>query len=134
MQPLQQNSPPKTRLLYLDGLRGFAALMVVLFHFWGGAGNPAWPVRLTSTLTVDLLSPIGGLGGSRTSLFFVLSGFLLYLPFARRETLTESGQAPTKSEETFFSWLQRRIRRLALPYYAGYPARSCDNPGHFLFR
>jgi peptidoglycan/LPS O-acetylase OafA/YrhL len=69
-----------SRLLYLDGLRGFAALMVVLFHLWGGAGHPTWPVRLAPfvpQVTVDLLSPIGALGGSRVSLFFVLSGFLL---------------------------------------------------------
>lgn len=103
---------PAPRLLYLDGLRGIAAAMVVLYHFWGSAGGPSWPVSLTPTVSVDLLSPIGALGGSRVSLFFVLSGFLLYLPFARREL-----QADDKSE-TLLSWLVRRLRRIALPYYA----------------
>lgn len=105
----------KQRLLYLDGIRGFAALMVVLYHVWISAGSPAWRVHLfllAPTVTVDLLSPIEACGGSRVSLFFVLSGFLLYLPFVRRNGV------PEREQESFASWLGRRFRRLAPPYYA----------------
>ncbi len=118
-------APTKSRLLYADGLRGFAALMVVLFHLWIGAGSPSLPVRvgpLAPNVSVDLLSPIGALGGSRISLFFVLSGFLLYLPFARRDMGARENQNPSATKTpTLFAWLVRRLRRLAPAYYAAIP-------------
>jgi peptidoglycan/LPS O-acetylase OafA/YrhL len=112
--------PAPARLTYLDGLRGLAALMVVLFHMWEASGSPRLPLRLAApgpaglpNVTVDLLSPIGAMGGSRVSLFFVLSGFLLYLPFASPRRSGGGAAA-----ETLWGWLRRRFRRLAPAYYA----------------
>jgi peptidoglycan/LPS O-acetylase OafA/YrhL len=125
-------------LVYLDGLRGFAALMVVLFHFWGGAGYPSWFVHLTPNVTVDLMSPVGALGGSRVSLFFVLSGFLLYLPFARRDADESDGGSESRNRnqhpperETLVAWLWRRLRRLAPPYYVAILLALLPNVGTF---
>jgi peptidoglycan/LPS O-acetylase OafA/YrhL len=69
----------KGRLHALDGLRGLAALGVVLLHVWmyTGANNP------DKNLTTDLW-----MGELRVCvlLFFVLSGFLLAQPFVAGRT------------------------------------------------
>lgn len=107
MTDRKPNIPPFSRIAYLDGLRGFAALMVVLFHYWTGAKKPDLAVSL-GPIHVNLLAPMEYFGGARVSLFFVLSGFLLYLPFARdADRYIPLG-----------SWLWQRFRRVAPPYYA----------------
>jgi peptidoglycan/LPS O-acetylase OafA/YrhL len=96
-----------SRIRYLDGLRGFAALMVVLFHYWTAAKKPSLILPIGS-IRPDLLAPLEYFGGARVSLFFVLSGFLLYLPFAR----------DGDRHVTLGGWLWQRFRRVAPPYYA----------------
>ena len=59
----------------LTGLRGIAAAWVVLFHLWQLAGAQ----RVTS-LGLDI-TPLFSCGFLGVDLFFVLSGFLLGLPF-----------------------------------------------------
>lgn len=102
-------SNARSRILYLDGLRGFAALMVVLFHYWMAAKKPTF-IFLFGTMPLDLFAPIEYFGGARVSLFFVLSGFLLYLPFARDED----------RRVALGRWLWQRFRRVAPPYYAAF--------------
>ena len=64
------------RLSGIEGLRGIAALLIVVDHVWRFS-SPT-PGLLGSYRTVDLLSALAvGL-----TLFFTLSGFLLYRPFA----------------------------------------------------
>ena len=53
----------------LDGVRGFAAAMVFVYHYGGGAQSSSLPVRLIGSLT--------HFGWAGVSLFFVLSGFLI---------------------------------------------------------
>lgn len=65
---------PLRHLAGVDGLRGIAALSVLLFHVQR-AFNP-------STRNLPILNEIPFLTHGVT-LFFVLSGFLLYLPYAR---------------------------------------------------
>ena len=62
---------PKTRVPELDGLRGLAILMVVVFHYISQEG--AAP---TGGVT-HYLQRLGILGWSGVDLFFVLSGFLI---------------------------------------------------------
>jgi len=64
----------------LTGLRGVAALLVFLFHY--EALNPG--IRLDRLVPVvgNVLQFPFGLGFAGVDLFFVLSGFLLTLPFA----------------------------------------------------
>jgi peptidoglycan/LPS O-acetylase OafA/YrhL len=64
------SSNAQARIPELDGLRGFAVLMVVSIHYFydPGAPFPAYLHRLQSLL---------GLGWTGVDLFFVLSGFLI---------------------------------------------------------
>jgi len=64
-------SVPENRFLFIDGLRAFAALAVVLYHFYGAISetSDAWTWQWVD----DLLS-FGYLG---VDVFFVLSGFVI---------------------------------------------------------
>lgn len=97
----------RVRLHFLDGIRGLAALYVLVFH----------------SLTIDLgvpvpeLSPpmralraVFGYGHFAVAVFIVLSGFSLMIPIAQRNepALTSS----------FREYLRRRSRRVLPAYYA----------------
>ena len=85
----------------LDGLRGFASLYVVLYHFtvWVVAPLPAW---------LALSQRPFAFGHLPVSVFIVLSGFSLMLPVAATGTL-RGGTT---------QYLGRRARRILPPYYA----------------
>jgi peptidoglycan/LPS O-acetylase OafA/YrhL/O-antigen/teichoic acid export membrane protein len=64
------------RLVGIEGLRALAASSIVLLHCWQYS-DPAGPVNLGPMNQIALQGlPLG------VTLFFTLSGFLLYLPFA----------------------------------------------------
>lgn len=71
------SAPPADHVATLTGLRGLAAVWVMLLHLWLLAGAPALRVA-----GIDVTAPFatGYLG---VDLFFVLSGFLLARPFLR---------------------------------------------------
>jgi peptidoglycan/LPS O-acetylase OafA/YrhL len=87
------------RLRGIDGLRALAALWVVLFHIHAFSG-----ARIGFIPGVDLFLRSGSTG---VSLFLVLSGFCLYLPFAGGK----DARFRTKA------FLIRRCRRLLPAYY-----------------
>jgi len=92
------------KLEVLDGLRGFAALLVVVFHYrliCGRVAEPSWFARG--------LMPFR-FGFSGVNLFLVLSGFCLTLSLIRRR---DAGRSPT-----FRAFLLDRWRRIAPPFYA----------------
>ncbi len=84
----------------LDSFRGVAAIGILLYHCWLLSGEPSLgggPVR-------DVLSA----GFLAVTLFFVLSGFVLFLPVAVRGGSFGSVRA----------YARRRVARVAPPYYA----------------
>ena len=95
------------RLEFLDGIRGLAALYVVLFHCVGeveefdGTQYPRW-LRLA-------LHPLN-LGHYSVCIFIVLSGYCLMLPVVQREDKRLKGG--------FRRYIFRRAGRILPPYYA----------------
>ncbi|HEY4104329.1 MAG TPA: acyltransferase [Polyangiaceae bacterium] len=90
------------RLEYLDGLRGLAALYVVLFHAGVGftsADLPFWARALRHVLSF---------GHDAVAVFIVLSGYCLMIPAARRDGEVSGG---------IVSYFRRRARRILPPYY-----------------
>ena len=95
------------RLEGIDGLRGLACLMVMLYHSWAHFGHIAGPSLHLGGLQVRPLYFFGyGYGG--VDVFFVLSGFCLAYPIMSRP-----GRA--------VDWKQyaiNRVRRIIPPYWA----------------
>ncbi|MGD0155194.1 MAG: acyltransferase [Terracidiphilus sp.] len=63
--------PTGERVPVLDGIRGIAILLVMMFHFWAvGTARLSYPLERA-------YSSIAGMGWIGVDLFFVLSGFLI---------------------------------------------------------
>src|SRR5260370_33773578 len=73
-----QQSGKKNSIAVLDGVRGVAVLMVIVFHVNRVTGDNLW-----SRTAYPLATSISTAGGTGVTLFFVLSGFLLFMPFAK---------------------------------------------------
>ncbi len=94
--------PPAGRFLALDGLRGVAALAVLVFHmFWNSAGAEALAEWMPGPV-IDAT----GLMRSGVAIFFVISGFVIAYTTANMRTLLEGGR-----------FALRRQVRLDPPYY-----------------
>jgi len=74
----EQKSGKKNTISVLDGVRGVAVLMVIVFHVNRVTGDNLW-----NQAEYPLASSISTAGGLGVTLFFVLSGFLLFMPFAK---------------------------------------------------
>jgi peptidoglycan/LPS O-acetylase OafA/YrhL len=115
----------RLRLGYLDGLRGLAALYVVIFHVsqmchgyatnYDGAGYNAiggWTPGFSSQVR-ELLKfshfALLGYGRFAVDVFIVLSGYCLMLPVAR--------QRRDDLPNGFFGFVKRRAWRILPPYY-----------------
>lgn len=103
----------RDHLLVLDGLRAAACLAVVLHHIiyqialpqhWSGLWNPRGKVQV-------ILAALLTSGSAGVILFFLLSSFLLFLPFAN--ALLFDGQWPSLSR-----FYIRRFFRIVPGYYA----------------
>lgn len=62
-------TPLPGHLTVLDGVRGLAILLVLVYHFTMGMSGQGWPARILFKLT--------SVGWCGVNLFFVLSGFLI---------------------------------------------------------
>jgi peptidoglycan/LPS O-acetylase OafA/YrhL len=89
------------RIQALDGMRGVSILAVTVFHSWIASGQPA--MRL---LSADF-APLFALGQQGANAFFMISGFILFLPVVRA-----GGVAPG-----YRKFLARRLTRVLPPYY-----------------
>ena len=103
--------PLSTR--FLDGLRGLAALYVLLGHVVWMHATAISTDRSAWKPAIRLLEPLFRYGHTAVIFFFVLSGFVIHLRFARQ--LHKDPAAAT------FGWRQfvfRRARRLYPPLIA----------------
>jgi peptidoglycan/LPS O-acetylase OafA/YrhL len=89
------------RIEELDGLRGFAILLVIVYHYIVAISAPRYPLW-------TLVTQAGSLFWSGVDLFFVLSGFLI------AGILLESAQ----SEHYFKTFYLRRVHRIFPLYFA----------------
>ena len=101
---------PKLRFAYLDGIRGFAALYVALFH--------CYQMQLLVSSDLDparawlffILKPLC-MGHYAVAVFIVLSGYCLMLPIARVGGSYKLKDGPV-------NYFHRRARRILPPFYA----------------
>ena len=68
----------KNSIAVLDGVRAVAIIMVIIFHVNRVTGDNLWNQQSN-----PLASSISTAGGTGVTLFFVLSGFLLFMPYAK---------------------------------------------------
>jgi peptidoglycan/LPS O-acetylase OafA/YrhL len=92
------------RLEQLDSMRGIAAVSVFIYHILGV--DKEWPVFLSKLLTWTPLKVFSN-GNNAVMFFFVLSGFVLSLPFLN------SGKV------IYTPYLIKRILRIYIPYLVG---------------
>ncbi|WP_281973235.1 acyltransferase family protein [Ruegeria faecimaris] len=71
---------------YVNGLRGIAILMVLYHHLIQPHYTPI-PLEKTSSFYFFAIQPFQFSGWLGVNIFFVLSGFVLFLPFARSANL-----------------------------------------------
>lgn len=106
-------SPPahgeSRRIAPVDGLRAVAAVGVLWAHVWAFVGNPKMPLGTLGSVTLDMNRAVAVVG-TGVDLFFVISGFCMYLMYA--------------GSQSSFSWLafgyfvRRRWLRIAPAFYA----------------
>ena len=92
---------------YLDGIRGLAAVVVVLYHAWLFTGLSG---QATSSSQLEVPRLIIGHGYLGVPVFIVLSGYVLMLPMARNGSHWYS--------RGFGNYVFRRAKRILPPYYA----------------
>ena len=91
-----------SRLAGIDGLRGLAALVIVVYHTFCHSGNPEFRV-----CGLNILRPFHD-GWCGVNLFLVLSGLCLYWPYASRPQI----------KIVFPTFMKKRALRILPAYYA----------------
>lgn len=97
--------PARIRLEHLDGMRGIAALYVLLGHAFVSI-RPE--LEQLNPLALKLLKFLDA-GHFAVAIFIVLSGYCLMLPVVRSGGQLQGG---------FLGYIARRARRILPPYYA----------------
>lgn len=100
-----KQAPSEQEIHSISGLRGLAAVWVMLCHCWYFLGTPAM-----SVLGLDL-AKLFAMGWIGVMVFFVLSGFLLARPFV-------DWRLYGAAKPDTFRYLVRRILRVFPAYYA----------------
>ncbi len=100
-------APERIRIEFLDGLRGLAALYVMLGHTYVSIRDYVDPY--VGGLELKLLKLIDA-GHFAVAIFIVLSGYVLMMPIAQTAGLKMRGG--------WQDYIRRRARRIMPPYYA----------------
>src|ERR1700733_908920 len=97
----------KNTIIVLDGVRAFACLSVISYHINHlTQGNHIWDEHDVG----PIISSIALAGSYGITLFFILSGFLLFMPYAKSLLF----DAPWPSLQRYYV---RRIFRIWPGYY-----------------
>jgi peptidoglycan/LPS O-acetylase OafA/YrhL len=107
---IEQATPTRERIEWLDSIRGLAALAVLFFHL-GELSAP--PAGYAAVVTQPLISVLQD-GRTAVTMFFVLSGFVLALPYARRRT---DGAYRVMAVGSFYL---RRVARIWCPWFVAF--------------
>jgi len=91
----------------VDGLRGFAILWVLCYHTWLFSWYTPALHAFGRDVPVDVLPRVGYLG---VELFFLISGFCLFVPYARSAVLGVDSGVPLRA----FAW--RRAVKIVPSY------------------
>src|SRR5258708_3098718 len=103
-----EDSRKKNTIPVLDGVRAFACLIIIWFHVYRIPRDlPVWSTQPFSNRLLNSFLLFGKYG---VTLFFVLSGFLLFLPFAKA-LLFE------KTWPSIRQFYVRRVFRILPAYY-----------------
>lgn len=98
------------KLAVINGLRGYAILGVIYFHLLGVFFNqPGWVTYHIGNMPFFPFTFLGH-GWLGVDLFFILSGFVLYLPYAK-------GSRVLKTQEDTWAFYKNRASRLLPLYY-----------------
>jgi peptidoglycan/LPS O-acetylase OafA/YrhL len=105
-------APPSARLDYLEGLRGLAALYVVLHHVYMALHYRHGPPGIGAEVPAAFFKAMKFLdfGHYAVDVFIVLSGYCLMLP------IVSSADGVLRGGVS--GYLRRRARRILPPYYA----------------
>lgn len=99
----------KNRIASVDGLRAVAVFGVIWAHVWAfGSGIPVWSLGKIGSINLDLNRAISVIG-TGVDLFFVISGFCMYLMYAQKQT--------NFAWNTYGNFLKKRWLRIAPNYY-----------------
>ncbi len=111
MKPLRNDSERSVRARtdVLDGYRGIAIALVLAYHTWLFSWFTPYPKIFDLAIPVDAFLRTGYLG---VELFFAISAFVLFLPWARRAVAGERA-AP----QTTRSYIYRRFIKIVPSYY-----------------
>lgn len=110
---MEQKGASVGRIDAIDGLRGWSIIAIILMH------AIVWPLRFEITQTIEIGSYFFRARWALISLhlavplFFVLSGFVLTLPYFIRKRNMESAS-------DFWQFTVRRARRLLPLYFIGF--------------
>ena len=83
LRPFLVRSSSGNHFPYLDGLRGLAVLLVLVFHSWNASGRPSYRWKLLGAK--GDLANLFAVFFTGVQLFFILSGFLLAQPWFRSD-------------------------------------------------
>lgn len=97
------------RLDYLDGIRGLAAIYVVIYHIYVNVSEQLQAVEKPS-ISIWLVQTFLSHGRISVAAFIVLSGYCLMLPVVRSTDGHIKGG--------YVSYFLRRAHRIVPPYYA----------------
>lgn len=97
----------RAKLEVINGLRGVAILAVIWHHLFGLYFKPGSAAALPAASGPAVYLSYGWIG---VQLFFVLSGFVLYLPYAE-------GRAKLETRADVWQFYRRRAARLLPLYY-----------------